>query len=75
MCWIKEKPILLVPLLLLGAFFLLPLLDEEKGSTVKEASVADETFPSTGFPDYDLLPAELKKRMEEKALSYGDCLS
>lgn len=65
MCWIKEKPILLVPLLLLGAFFLLPLLDEEKGSTVKEASVADETFPSTGFPDYDLLPAELKKRMEE----------
>ena len=65
MRWIKEKPIILVPLLLLGAFFLLPLLDKEKSSNIKVASVAEEEFPSTGFPDYDLLPAELKKRMEE----------
>jgi hypothetical protein len=62
---IKEKPIILVPLLLLGAFFLLPLLDTAKSSKTKQASVAREEFPATGFPDYDLLPAELKRRMEE----------
>ena len=59
---IKEKPIILVPLLLLGAFF---LLHEEKGNKTSQASVAREEFLATGFPDYDLLPVELKKRMEE----------
>lgn len=72
MRWIKEKPIVLVPLLLLGAFFLLPLLHSDKNGQVKEASLTEEDFPSTGFPDYDLLPTELKKRMEE--LVQGDSL-
>ncbi|MFP4096833.1 MAG: hypothetical protein ACLFUB_20285 [Cyclobacteriaceae bacterium] len=64
MQWISKKPILLIPLLLLAAFFLLPLLDEEKKASTKQVSVA-EKFPSTGFADYDLLPTELKKHMEE----------
>jgi len=56
---------MLIPLLLLAAFLILPLLDEEKKPTTKYASAAVSKFPATGFPDYDLLPEELKQRMEE----------
>ncbi len=62
---IKDKPIILIPLLLLGAFLLLPFMHSEENTRVKKASVAEEAFPSTGFRDYDLLPTELKRRMEE----------
>lgn len=65
MRWLEEKPILIIPIMLLLAFLLLPLLDEEDKPRVKHASVKAEKFPGTGFPDYDLLPDNLKQRMEE----------
>lgn len=65
MRWIQEKPIILMPLLLLLAFLIFPLMHEEKKPKVKQASVVPEKFPSTSFPDYDLLPENLKQRMEE----------
>lgn len=65
MRWIQEKPIILIPIMLLLAFLLLPLMNEEGKPRVKHAAVASEKFPNTGFPDYDLLPDNLKQRMEE----------
>jgi len=61
----ESKKIIIIPLLLLGAFLLLPLLhQEQKAKRTKTASSVEE-FPLTGFPDYDLIPEELKKRMLE----------
>lgn len=56
---------MLVPLILLVAFVLLPLLDKDDKPLTKQAAVVPEMFPSTGFIDYDLLPNNLKQRMEE----------
>ena len=60
-----KHPIIPITILLLGAFFVLPLLDDKEETKIKEAPTAKDKFPTTGFPDYDLLPAELKQRMEE----------
>jgi len=65
MGWLKENPIVLVPLALLLAFLVLPLLDKAPKKPIKQAAVASEQYSSTGFLDYDLLPNELKLRMEE----------
>jgi hypothetical protein len=47
------------------AFILLLLLNRELKLLTKQAAMVSEAFPSTGFADYDLLPEQLKKRMEE----------
>ncbi|WPP48881.1 hypothetical protein [Catalinimonas niigatensis] len=65
MRWIQEKPIVIIPLMLLLAFFIFPLMHEEEKPKVKRASLKSESFPNTGFPDYDLLPDNLKQRMEK----------
>jgi len=65
MQWIKDNPIMFIPLALLLAFLVFPLLEKKPKRPTKQASVASEQFPSTGFPDYDLLPVEIKQRMEE----------
>ncbi|MDF9799825.1 hypothetical protein OKW21_005088 [Catalinimonas alkaloidigena] len=65
MRWIQEKPIIIIPIALLLALLVLPMFDEDSQPKTKHASVAPEKFPSTGFPDYDLLPDKLKQRMEE----------
>lgn len=64
---LKEHPIVLIPIALLLAFLLLPLLDKNPKLKTKQAvlSPSSEKYPSTGFADYDLLPVELKQRMEE----------
>ena len=59
--WLKENPIVLIPLALLLAFLVLPLLDKAPKKPIKRASVASETRENTGFPDYDLLPEALKR--------------
>ncbi len=61
----KEHPIIFIPIALLLAFLLLPLLDKNPQPKTKQAAVTPETYPSTGFPDYDLLPEKLKQRMEK----------
>ncbi len=65
MRWIKDKPIIVIPIMLLLAFLVLPMFNQEGKPRIKQASVTAEKFPNTGFPDYDLLPNELKQRMEE----------
>ncbi|WKN44326.1 hypothetical protein [Tunicatimonas pelagia] len=61
----KEHPIIFIPIALLLAFLLLPLLDKNPQPKTKQASLVSETSSNTGFLDYDLLPEELKQRMEE----------
>ncbi|MEM6841885.1 MAG: hypothetical protein AAF632_06645 [Bacteroidota bacterium] len=65
MGWFKKNPIVLIPLALLLAFLLLPLLDNPPRPKTKQASLIPKSNSSTGFLDYDLLPGELKQRMEE----------
>ncbi|MEM9674204.1 MAG: hypothetical protein AAF992_16550 [Bacteroidota bacterium] len=62
---LKENPIVIIPLALLLAFLVFPLLEKKPEKATKQAAVATEQFPHTGFLDYDLLPTALKQRMEE----------
>jgi len=62
---VRKNPIILIPLALLLAFLVFPLLEKKPKKATKQAAVAAKQFLSTGFRDYDLLPAELKRRMEE----------
>jgi hypothetical protein len=64
---VRKNPAVLIPLALLLAFLVFPLLEEKPEKATKQGSVAAEQFPSTGFPDYDWLPEQLKRQMYQVA--------
>lgn len=58
----KEKYIIYIPILLLLAFLVFPLLDQRENKK-PVATKSPEKSAQTGFLDYDLLPEALKKEM------------